>query len=54
MQGRSILVVEEERVTADAVTARLRKEGFGVETPLTGRAASTSAARCGPKRWCST
>ena len=36
MQGASIAVVEDERVIADAVAARLRKEGFEVETAADG------------------
>ncbi len=36
MQGASIVVVEDERVIADAVAARLRKEGFEVETAADG------------------
>jgi len=36
MQGRTIAVVEDERVIADAVAARLRKEGFEVETAADG------------------
>ena len=36
MQGQTIAVVEDERVIADAVAARLRKEGFAVETAADG------------------
>jgi len=36
MQGQTIAVVEDERVIADAVAARLRKEGFEVETAADG------------------
>ena len=36
MQGASIAVVEDERVIADAVAARLRTEGFEVETAADG------------------
>jgi DNA-binding response OmpR family regulator len=36
MQGRSIAVVEDERVIADALAARLRKEGFVVDTAADG------------------
>jgi len=36
MQGASIAVVEDERVIADAVAARLRKEGFEVGTAADG------------------
>ena len=36
MQGACIAVVEDERVIADAVAARLRKEGFEVETATDG------------------
>jgi DNA-binding response OmpR family regulator len=36
MQGRTIAVVEDERVIGEAVAARLRKEGFAVETAADG------------------
>ncbi len=36
MRGRTIAVVEDESVIADAVAARLRKEGFEVETAADG------------------
>ena len=36
MQGQTIAVVEDERVLADAVAARLRKEGFEVEIAADG------------------
>lgn len=36
MQGRSIAVVEDERVIADALAARLRKEGFEAHTAPDG------------------
>ncbi|MGI8750413.1 MAG: response regulator [Thermoleophilaceae bacterium] len=39
MQGRSIAVVEDERVIAEAVAARLRKEGFEAHTAGDGPAA---------------
>ena len=34
--GRTVVVVEDERAIADAVAARLRAEGFTVETAADG------------------
>jgi len=33
MQGRTIAVIEDERVIADVVAARLRNEGFRMDQP---------------------
>ena len=48
MQGRTIAVVEDERVIADAVAARLRGEGFEVEVASDGDAAVELCRRLRP------
>ena len=48
MQGRTIAVVEDERVIADAVAARLRGEGFEVEVASDGDAAVELCRRMRP------
>ncbi len=48
MSQRRILVVEDERTIADAVAARLRAEGFAVETAGDGPSAVAAAARWQP------
>jgi DNA-binding response OmpR family regulator len=45
---RRVLVVEDERTIADAVAARLRAEGFAVETAGDGPAGVAAAARWQP------
>src|SRR5215467_13715772 len=46
--ARRILVVEDERTIADAVAARLRAEGFTVDTAGTGPDAVAAAQRVRP------
>src|ERR1044071_9465112 len=46
--ARRILVVEDERTIADAVAARLRAEGFTVDTAATGPDAVNMARRVRP------
>ena len=48
MEARKILVVEDERTIAEAVAARLRAEGFEVETVGDGPGAVEAARRGGP------
>ncbi len=48
MRGRTIAVVEDEAVIADAVTARLRGEGFAVEVASDGEAAVELCRRLRP------
>ncbi|WP_433372260.1 response regulator transcription factor [Actinoplanes sp. CA-142083] len=45
---RRVLVVEDERTIADAVTARLRAEGFAVEVAVDGPSAVDAARRVQP------
>jgi DNA-binding response OmpR family regulator len=48
MAEHTILVVEDERAISDAVAARLRAEGFDVETAFDGPAAVEAARRIRP------
>jgi DNA-binding response OmpR family regulator len=48
MDTRRILVVEDEPTIADAVAARLRAEGFGVDLAASGPEAVTAARRLRP------
>ena len=48
MPSRTVVVIEDEAAIADAVAARLRAEGFAVETAADGREALASAAQHPP------
>src|SRR5689334_21245689 len=48
MNTRRVLVVEDERAIADAVAARLRAEGFAVDTAADGPAGVAAARRTRP------
>jgi DNA-binding response OmpR family regulator len=48
MSSRRVLVVEDERTIAEAVAARLRAEGFAVETAGDGPSAVAAATRTPP------
>jgi DNA-binding response OmpR family regulator len=47
-EPRRILVVEDERIIADAVGARLRAEGFAVDVAVDGPSAVAAASRLRP------